>query len=96
VGEWETGRLGKWENGKIFPLSLEPQHPSVESVKLTPRAPFSISFLWAGRMPTPQENAVVVEQASCLFLRMVFFTRKCSCCGTGILPVLENGALGVS
>jgi len=27
----------------------------------------------AGRMPTPQENLVFVEQASCLFLRMVLF-----------------------
>jgi hypothetical protein len=76
VGEWETRRLGDWENGKIFPLSLEPQHSSVESVKLTPRAPFSISFLWASSPAQP--------------------TIKCTCCGTGILPVLENGALGVS
>jgi hypothetical protein len=72
-------------------------------------------------MPTPQENSLFVEQASCLFLIMVqhlsskgfsFFskhsssyykpknwggqdahpTRKFTLCGTGILPVLDNGA----
>ncbi|MEG4027022.1 MULTISPECIES: 2-succinylbenzoate--CoA ligase [unclassified Microcoleus] len=34
-------------------------------------APFSISLLGAGKMPTPQSNSLLVEQASCLFLRMV-------------------------
>jgi hypothetical protein len=50
-------------------------------------------------MPVPQENSLFVEQASCLFLRMVQdvslirdFTRKFTLCGTGILPILENGA----
>ena len=27
--------------------------------------------LWTGRMPIPQENLIFVEQASCLFLKMV-------------------------
>ncbi|MEG4852674.1 hypothetical protein QUB10_17520 [Microcoleus sp. B5-D4] len=46
-------------------------------------------------MPVPQENLLFVEQASCLFLKMVqdaCSTRKFTLCGTGILPVLENGA----
>jgi hypothetical protein len=50
-------------------------------------------------MPVPQENSLFVEQASYLFLRMVqdvrqdgCSTRKFTLCGTGILPVLENGA----
>ncbi|MEG3928628.1 MULTISPECIES: hypothetical protein [unclassified Microcoleus] len=46
-------------------------------------------------MPVPQENSLFVEQASCLFLRMLqdaCSTRKFTVCGTGILPVLENGA----
>src|SRR4028119_2129769 len=34
-------------------------------------APFSTRLLWAGRMPTPQENSLFVEQASCLFFIMV-------------------------
>ncbi|MEG4841338.1 2-succinylbenzoate--CoA ligase [Microcoleus sp. B9-D4] len=34
-------------------------------------APSSISLLGAGKMPTPQSNSLLVEQASCLFLRMV-------------------------
>ncbi|MBE9093959.1 2-succinylbenzoate--CoA ligase [Tychonema sp. LEGE 07203] len=34
-------------------------------------APFSISILGAGKMPPPQSNSLFVEQASCLFLRMV-------------------------
>jgi hypothetical protein len=38
-------------------------------------------------MPTPQSNSLFVEQASCLFLRIKFII-----CGTGILPVLKNGA----
>ncbi|WP_293127944.1 hypothetical protein [Microcoleus sp. bin38.metabat.b11b12b14.051] len=49
-------------------------------------------------MPTPQENLIFVEQASCLFLTMIVFwggqdahpTRKFSFCGTGILPVPNN------
>jgi hypothetical protein len=32
-------------------------------------SPFSISLLRVGRMPTPQENLIFVEQASCLFLK---------------------------
>ncbi|MEG3927616.1 hypothetical protein [Microcoleus sp. D3_18a_C4] len=49
-------------------------------------------------MPVPQEINFLVEQASCLFLRMVQdVSYACSTtdkfsCGTGILPVLENGA----
>ena len=43
-------------------------------------------------LPVPQENLLFVEQASCLFLRMVRSTRKSTLCGTRILPVLENGA----
>ncbi|CAA9352782.1 hypothetical protein AVDCRST_MAG84-2955, partial [uncultured Microcoleus sp.] len=35
---------------------------------------------WAGRMPTPQENALFVEQASCLFLTMVQHLRSKSKC----------------
>ncbi|MEG4344921.1 hypothetical protein QUB70_16720 [Microcoleus sp. A003_D6] len=56
-------------------------------------------------MPTPQADLLFVEQASCLFLKMVknvrfnsFYGRagcpphkKLTLCGTGILPVLENG-----
>ncbi|MEG3984434.1 hypothetical protein QUA08_27095 [Microcoleus sp. T3B2] len=41
-------------------------------------------------MPVPQENSLFVEQASCLFLRMVqdvrqdgCSTRKFTLCGTG-------------
>jgi len=34
-------------------------------------APLSISLLWTAKMPVPQENLLFVEQASCLFLRMV-------------------------
>ena len=30
-----------------------------------------ISYLGTGKMPIPQENSLFVEQASCLFLRMV-------------------------
>src|SRR4028119_1285800 len=33
--------------------------------------PFSTRLLWAGRRPTPQENSLFVEQASCLFFIMV-------------------------
>jgi hypothetical protein len=50
-------------------------------------------------MPVPQEKSLFVEQASCLFFRMLQdvsligdFTRKFTLCGTGILPVLENDA----
>ncbi|WP_242716630.1 hypothetical protein [Microcoleus vaginatus] len=45
-------------------------------------------------MPVSQENLVFVEQASCLFLITpdACSTRKISLCGTGILPVLDNGA----
>ncbi|WP_180274750.1 hypothetical protein [Tychonema bourrellyi] len=40
------------------------------------------------------ENPLFVEQAPCLFLKMVqdVRTRKFTLCGTGILPVLENSA----
>jgi hypothetical protein len=31
----------------------------------------SISLLWTAKMPVPQENLLFVEQARCLFLRMV-------------------------
>ena len=34
-------------------------------------APFSISFLWTGKMPVPQRVNFLASQASCLFLRMV-------------------------
>ncbi|MEG4857709.1 hypothetical protein QUB75_08485 [Microcoleus sp. K1-B6] len=49
-------------------------------------------------MPVPQEINFIVEQASCLFLRMVkdvsyaCSTRDKFYCGTGILPVLKNSA----
>ena len=41
MGEWgsvrardgEMGGVGKWESGKTFPRTLEPQHLSVKSVK---------------------------------------------------------------
>jgi hypothetical protein len=55
----------------------------------------------AGRMPTSQQDLVFVEQASCLFWKIVpdvsggleaHPTTRFSLCGTGILPVLENGA----
>jgi len=47
-------------------------HPTRKSTLCgTGILPVSSSFLWAGRMPTPQENLLFVEQASCLFLRMV-------------------------
>jgi hypothetical protein len=64
-----------------------------------------ILYFGAGETPTPQENLVIVEQASCLFLRedcifgghIVFWggrdahpTRKFSDCGTGILPILKR------
>ncbi|WP_333484356.1 hypothetical protein [Microcoleus sp. K1-B6] len=45
-------------------------------------------------MPVPQENSLFVEQASCLLLTQdACSTRKFTLCGTGILPVLENGAI---
>ena len=41
-------------------------------------------------MPVPQESLFVVEQASFLFLvPQVEFI----CCGTGIFPVANNGAI---
>ncbi|MEG4916709.1 hypothetical protein [Microcoleus sp. B7-D4] len=40
-----------------------------------------------------KENSLFVEQASCLLLTQdASSTRKFTLCGTGILPVLENGA----
>ncbi|PHX53501.1 hypothetical protein CP500_021185 [Tychonema bourrellyi FEM_GT703] len=33
-------------------------------------------YFWAGGTPTPQENLTIVEQASCLFLRMTQDVRK--------------------
>ncbi|MEG4586275.1 hypothetical protein QUA54_13810, partial [Microcoleus sp. MOSTC5] len=58
--------------------------------------------LWAGRMPTPQYNLSLVEQASCLFsiinVNQPFMggqdahpTIQFISCGTGILPVLDRG-----
>ncbi|WP_333144129.1 MULTISPECIES: hypothetical protein [unclassified Microcoleus] len=44
-------------------------------------------------MPVPQENLFFVEQASCLLLTQdACSTRKSILCGTGILPVADNGA----
>jgi hypothetical protein len=44
-------------------------------------------------MPIPQENLSFVEQASCLLLTQdAYSTRKFIFCGTGILPVADNGA----
>ena len=41
-------------------------------------------------MPVPQENSFFVERASCP--QDACSTRKLILCGTGILPVLDNGA----
>ncbi|WP_332978320.1 hypothetical protein [Microcoleus sp. A003_D6] len=43
-------------------------------------ADFNTRKLGTGKMPVPQDNLFIVEQASCLFL---------ICCGTGILPVSD-------
>ena len=49
-------------------------------------------------MPTPQENLLFVEQASCLFLtklragKMPTPQEEFTLCGTGILPVLDKAA----
>jgi len=45
-------------------------------------------------MPVPQENSFFVERASCPFRNRqdACSTRKLILCGTGILPVLDNGA----
>ncbi|MEG4849827.1 hypothetical protein QUB10_02835 [Microcoleus sp. B5-D4] len=43
-------------------------------------------------MPVPQENSLFVEQASCLLRFPACSTRKFTLCGTGILPVADNGA----
>ncbi|MEG4854122.1 hypothetical protein QUB10_24930 [Microcoleus sp. B5-D4] len=45
-------------------------------------------------------NTLFVEQASCLLLTMVeqarcLFHKKYNLCGTGILPVADNGGTGI-
>jgi hypothetical protein len=56
-----------------------------------------ISLSWAGRMPTPQENFLFVERASCPFLTAspTHPTRKFPLCGTGILPVINICGTGI-
>jgi len=51
-------------------------------------APFSISLSGAGRMPTPQEKLIFVEQAGCLFLRMVQYLSYYFYCKQGTLQQL--------
>ncbi len=49
-----------------------------------------LARLGTGKMPVLQENSSLLEWASCP--KDACSTRKFISCGTGILPLLENGA----
>jgi len=53
VGEWESGGVGEW-GGKIFSVSLEPQHPSVKSVKSIKSVRQCVSELFSNLYSNPR------------------------------------------
>ncbi|MFM9268621.1 hypothetical protein L2I57_025915 [Tychonema sp. BBK16] len=60
----------------FYPISVDTAMPTRGSATFKDwynlhLAPLSISLLWTGRMPIPQENSLFVEQASCLLLIIV-------------------------